>query len=114
MKNTKKEKLNKLATVASKDHAESKWKKIAKWNRDHSDALQDYVIIAGRIRQVLKDKNWSQVYLSKKLGVSPQALTRILKGRQNLSLQTIRKIENVLEVRLISVHHEQELLEEGG
>jgi ribosome-binding protein aMBF1 (putative translation factor) len=109
MKKTKAEKLEKLASISKKEGDKAKWKEIAKWNRKHADALDDFVIIAGHIRKVLKDKGWKQVELAEKLEVSPQALTRIMKGRQNLTLQSIRKIERVLDVRLITVHHNKEM-----
>lgn len=100
---SKKEKLKKLQEISKKEAATAKWKQEAKWNRDHADALADYMIIATRILLCLKDKGMSQRELAKQLDVSPQALTRIVKGRQNLTLQTIRKIEGVLGIELISI-----------
>lgn len=98
-----KEKLQKLATISEPDAKSAKWKQIAQWNRDHAEALEDYIIIAARILQCLIDRNMKQKELAEMLGVTPQALSRIVKGRQNLSLQTIRKIEKVLSIDLISV-----------
>ena len=112
MKKIKAEKLEKLAYISKKEGDNARWKKIAKWNRKHADALEDFVIIAGHIRKVLKDKGWKQAKLAEKLKVSPQALTRIMKGRQNLTLQSIRKIENVLDVRLITVHPNKAMVTE--
>jgi len=104
MKKTKGKKIDRLQAISKKDRADSKWKKIAEWNRMHKEALDDLVVIAGHIRKSLKEKGWNQTELAEKMGVTPQALTRIMKGRQNLSLQTIRKIEQVLDVCLITVH----------
>lgn len=100
---SRKEKMEKLARSSQVDGVDAKWKKIARWNREHADALEDYTIIASRILQCLKDKGMTQRQLAELLGVSPQALTRIVKGRQNLTLQTIRKIEKVLDISLITV-----------
>ena len=104
MEDTKGKKRDRLQAISTKDGADSKWKQIAKWNRKHKDALDDFVVIAGHIRKTLNEKEWTQTELAEKMDVTPQALTRIMKGRQNLSLQTIRKIEQVLDVRLITVH----------
>ena len=104
MKNTKGENRDRLQTKSTKEGADSQWKKIAEWNRMHKEVLDDLVVIAGHIRKSLKEKGWNQTKLAEKMGVTPQALTRIMKGGQNLSLQTIRKIEHVLDVRLIRVH----------
>jgi ribosome-binding protein aMBF1 (putative translation factor) len=112
MKKNKAEKIEKLASISKKEGGDAKWQEVAKWNRKHADALEDFVIIAGHIRKILKDKGWTQTELAKMLEVSPQALTRILKGRQNLTLQTIRKIENVLDVMLITVHPNKAMVTE--
>lgn len=100
---TKKEKLQKLAEISSAESKNPHWKDIAKWNRDHADTLDDFVMIAHRILQCLKQKGISQRELAKQLGVSPQALTKIVKGRRNLTLSTIRKIEKALEIDLINI-----------
>lgn len=101
---TRQEKIDKLNQIAKPERKDSKWKAIAKWNRDHSEALDDYITIAYQISKTLKEQGKTQREMAAELGVSPQALTRIMKGRQNLSLLTIRRIEKVLGVNLISVH----------
>lgn len=102
------EKIEQLKGISKKDAPNAKWKEIARWNEQHADCLDDLVIIATHIRSVLKDKGLSQKELAAALEVSPQALTRIMKGRQNLSLQSIRRIEKVLNIRLISIHEQHE------
>jgi transcriptional regulator with XRE-family HTH domain len=42
------------------------------------------------------------------LGVSPQQVNKILKGSENLTLDTIEKIELVLGIELITVLQEDE------
>lgn len=103
MKKTIKEKLDILNNISKPEGKNASWKKIAKWNQDHAESLEDFVIIATRIAQTLKARGMTQKELAGKLGVSPQALTRIMKGRQNLTLQSIRMIEEVLDISLITV-----------
>jgi len=107
----RKAKLEKLKKISKTESKNTKWKEIAKWNQDHTESLEDYMIIASRISQSLKAKGMTQKELEKKLEVSPQALTRIMKGRQNLTLQSIRKIEKALDITLIAVHrHEPSMI----
>ncbi len=104
MGKSRNEKLKGLNSLSKKQSLNSKWKEVARWNRLHAEALHDYAIIAARILQALKNRGLKQADLAKLLDVTPQALTRIVKGRQNLTLQTIRRIEDVLNISLISVH----------
>lgn len=97
------DKLNELSRNANAD-AEAKWKRIAEWNNKHAESLEDFTIIALRIGEALRHRQMTQKELAHNLGVQPQALTRIIKGRQNLTLQTIRKIEKELGITLISIH----------
>ncbi len=103
MKKTIKEKLDILNNFSKPESKNARWKKVAKWNRKHAESLEDFIVIATRIAQTLKAKGMTQKELAGKLGVSPQALTRIMKGRQNLTLQSIRKIEKVLDISLITI-----------
>lgn len=56
-----------------------------------------------KILDVLDEKNITQVELANRLSVSRQHVSKIVKGQENLTLETIVKIEEVLEVTLISV-----------
>ena len=55
----------------------------------------------------------SQKLLAEKLDVSPQQVSKILKGTENLTLQTITQIETVLGIKLIyllSISHTENLV----
>ena len=100
---TREEKLEKLNKMAHKPSKTPTWQKVAQWDEDHEDALEDYATIAFRIIKHMEKQNLKRKDLAASLGVTSQALGRILKGRQNLSLQTIRKMEKVLGLILIDV-----------
>ena len=104
MELTREEKIAKLNQLSKPEGKNAKWKEIAQWNMDHAESIEDFVLIALRIADTIKEQNISQTMLAERLVISPQALTRIMKGRQNLTLQTIRKLEQVLDICLISVH----------
>ena len=59
--------------------------------------------IALRIIAALEQKEYmTQKALAEKLEVSPQYINKILKGQENLSLATIAKLSEVLNMELIS------------
>jgi transcriptional regulator with XRE-family HTH domain len=103
MKLTREEKIAKLNKIAKPVKENSKWMEIAKWNEEHADALEDYMTIALRISSTLREKKMTQKELASKLDVTPQALTRIMKGRQNLSLNKVRQIEKVLDIAMMTI-----------
>ena len=81
----------------------SPWKKDAQWRRENRAWLDKSFEIALKIQDVLEDKGWKQKELAARLEVSPQQVSKILKGQENLSLATIAKIEEILETPLITV-----------
>lgn len=69
-------------------------------NREYLRMSQD---IALCIHYYLRKSNMTQKELADKLGVSPVYVGRLLKGGENLTLETICKLQNVLGQDLISV-----------
>ena len=53
------------------------------------------------IRKILEELGMSQKQLAEKMNCSPQYISKVLRGRENLSLETLTKIENALEISLI-------------
>lgn len=95
--NNLKEKLLKLQS--GKD---SLWKEKAKYRRDNRDWLKVSAAIAVKILASLKTKGLSQRELAERMGVSPQQVNKIVKGQENLTLETISKIEAVLGINIIA------------
>ena len=82
---------------------QSKYLENAKFRIENKTWLNYSRNIAIRIISALEDnENMSQKTLAEKLEVSPQYISKILKGQENLSLSTIAKISTVLGVDLIS------------
>ena len=52
------------------------------------------------IRKVRKEKGFTQKELGEKLGLTEATFNRYETGRQNLTLDTLQKIADVLEVRV--------------
>ena len=52
--------------------------------------------IASRTAKAITEQHISQRQLAERMGCSPQYVSRILKGKENLSLETICKLESAL------------------
>jgi transcriptional regulator with XRE-family HTH domain len=57
--------------------------------------------IAVCILSRLKELNWTQAHLAQELGVSPQQVSKLVKGTENLTLETMAGLERVLGITLI-------------
>lgn len=82
----------------------SSWQEEANWYRQNSGWLKRSSKIAFRILSELDNKGMSQKDLALRMDVSPQYVSKIVKGKENLSLETIWKIEEALGITLISVN----------
>jgi len=59
--------------------------------------------IALRVLAALEEsEEMTQKTLAEKVGVSPQYINKVLKGQENLSLQTIAKLSEALNMELIT------------
>ncbi len=90
-----------LEKISSKES--SKWVEKAKWRIENERWLDKSAKIALMILRTLREKGIKQVDLAAKLGITPQQISKIVKGQENLTLETISKIEAVLGVELIEL-----------
>lgn len=65
--------------------------------------LDKSAMVAVNILEALKTKGWSQKDLAQKMKVSAQQVNKILKGQQNLTFETISKLEAALEISLMEI-----------
>ena len=89
------DKLNKLASN------NSKWIEEAKIRRENRVWQKHSQKIAIRVLKAIREKGIKQKQLAEMIGVSPQQINKIVKGSENLTLQTIAKLENALNIELI-------------
>ncbi len=92
----------KLNSLTSEN--KSKWEKKAKKRLANKSWLKHSRKIAIKINTHLKTNNIKQKELALLLDVSPQQISKIIKGRENLTLETISKIENVLNTQLLELN----------
>ncbi len=91
----------KFGALVSKET--SKWHEDARYRTANQNWLRHSQAIAIRINKALGEKQLSQKELAEKMGVSPQQVNKIVKGRENLTLETIAKLEQALGIPLLSV-----------
>lgn len=82
---------------------ESKWKESAKEWRANRDWLRYSQKIALTILNRLDDLQWTQKDFAEAMSVSPQAVNKWLKGKENFTIETIARMEKVLKIKLISI-----------
>jgi transcriptional regulator with XRE-family HTH domain len=69
-------------------------------------AKRSFQIAVRILREIRKQKpqnGMTQKRLAEEMGVSPQYINKVIKGEENLTLETIAKIEDVLGVTLIEI-----------
>jgi transcriptional regulator with XRE-family HTH domain len=98
------ENLNKLVTGTSG------WIENANARKESQGWLKHSQKIAIKVLGVLRDKKIKQTELALSMGVSPQQVSKIVKGRENLTLETISKLEQVLGVSLIKIESQPTVL----
>jgi transcriptional regulator with XRE-family HTH domain len=97
------EKLNKALSTEK-----SNWEAEARWRAANEDWLSVSFDIAVRVLDTLQAKGMTQKELADKMGVSPQFVNKVVKGQENLSLETIAKLSRALGVSLIEVPESEE------
>lgn len=85
------------------DTGNSSIKKIKRRIKNR-DILRESQHIAMMVLDRLDELNWTQKQLADKLGVSPQQVSKIVKGKENLTLDSITKIQKVLEIPILATY----------
>jgi len=82
---------------------QSNYLQNAKFRIENKKWLSYSSNIALRVLAALEEsEEMTQKSLAEKVGVSPQYINKVLKGQENLSLQTIAKLSEALNIELIT------------
>jgi len=98
------ENLDKLNKIAS---GKSGWLEKAKKRQANKAWLKHSQKIAFKVLRTLRENKANNEGISKQtelataLGVSPQQINKIVKGKENLTLETVSKLEQALNISLI-------------
>ena len=84
-----------------KSSTPSKWKEEADFRVANKSWLRYSQHIAMMMLDKMEELNMTQKALAEKMGCSQQYVSKILKGRENLSIETLCKIENALQLTLL-------------
>jgi len=93
--------LNRLNEVAKQPS--EKERNEAKFRDENRDWLLKSALIALEIHRYLRQNGMTQSQLAKKMGISPAMVTKLLSGKENLSLKTVCGIERVIQFELLKV-----------
>ena len=91
-----KEKLSKLTSDQS-----STWKAKVKYRRENREWLKKSAAIAVRVLDALTEQNLSQKELAERMNISPQQISKIVKGHENLTLETISNLELAVGIQIM-------------
>jgi transcriptional regulator with XRE-family HTH domain len=79
------------------------WMDQADYYEVNKEWLDKSALIAIKILSSLRSQASTQRALADNIGVTPQYINKVVKGQENLSLETICKIEGALGISLIEV-----------
>lgn len=96
---TKEEIISKLNQHRSS--SPSKWRDNAEWRRANKSWLRYSQRIAMIMLDRMDELDLTQKLLAERMGCSQQYVSRVLKGTENLSIETISKIESALELEIL-------------
>ena len=95
------DKINRIA----KDN--SKWKEKALKSRENRPWQKHAQKIAVKVLRAMRSQKMKQKELAEKIGVSPQQISKIVKAQENLTLQSIAKLEEALQIDLLFIEIEK-------
>ncbi len=78
-----------IVSEMAPDKLEERWK---------NNSLAIATIMSGRMAEL----GLTQRTLAKKMNCTQQYVSKVLKGRENLSLETMCKIENALDIKILN------------
>jgi ribosome-binding protein aMBF1 (putative translation factor) len=86
---------------AHKSETPSKWREEAEWRRDNLSWLRHSQKIAVKVLLQMKQEGLTQKALAERMNCTQQYVSKILKGKENMSLDTLSKLEDALGINLI-------------
>ena len=86
---------------AHKSGTPSRWREEAEWRRDNWSWLRHSQRIAAKVLLQMKQEGLTQKALAERMDCTQQYVSKILKGKENMSLDTLSKLEVALGISLI-------------
>lgn len=79
-------------------------------NRDrikNRPMLKESRNIALKVLEKLEELSWSQKKLAEAMNVSPQQVSKIVSGKENLTIETQVKLQDVLNIPILASYYER-------
>jgi transcriptional regulator with XRE-family HTH domain len=73
--------------------------------------LRESQQIAIKVLMKLDQLKWSQKDLANAMEVSPQQISKIVSGKENLTIETQVKLQNVLDIPILASYYEKKVKE---
>jgi antitoxin component HigA of HigAB toxin-antitoxin module len=96
---------NKFNVLVSSNKTETTNK--SKKRIEDREMLRESQRIAIKILKKLDVNNWTQKDLAQKMGVTPQQVSKIVSGKENLTIETMIKLQKLLEIPILASYHER-------
>lgn len=80
----------------------SQWREEAEWRHDNREWLNYSRRIAVKLLSYMKREHLTQSAMAERMDCTQQYVSKILKGTENLSLETLTKLEYAMGEQLIS------------
>ena len=93
-----------IQNILKNSKKDSEWKKEAVERLKARTESNKSGLIATQLAIYMAEKRISQTALGEMTGVSPQQISKVMKGRESLTLATIEKFENALGIQLVQVN----------
>jgi plasmid maintenance system antidote protein VapI len=103
---TNKDKFNQLVSVEDNRTLADVNKRIK--NRA---MLRESQQIALKVLMKLDEFGWSQKDLAKAMEVTPQQITKIVSGKENLTIETQIKLQHILDIPVLASYYENKMTE---
>lgn len=68
--------------------------------------LRESQHIAIKVLMKLDELGWTQKDLAKAMDVSPQQITKIVSGKENMTIETQIKLQNILDIPVLASYYE--------
>ncbi|MEY3648724.1 MAG: hypothetical protein RLZ13_1609 [Bacteroidota bacterium] len=90
------------------------WMEDVAWRKVNKAWLRKSAAIALRILDALDELNWKKTKLAQEMGVSPQQVSKYVKGEENFKLETLCNLEKVLGIELVTIlQSDEEVVQKG-
>ena len=86
-----------------KSSTPSKWKEEATKRRENRRWLKYSQEIAIFLHDKMEELGLTQTALAERMNCTQQYISRILKGKENLSLETITRLEDAIGIKFLTI-----------